>query len=196
MAFAGAKFLFLAFASLIFLAISAIVFMICYSLLPASSVTPVALGGSLVASMLVGGGAAFVSFKFAKEWAVPLLAAWGGLVLGLIAAEVAGVTGGTAPLLMGVAGAVICGYLGRKMNRMVRSVGTAFVGSFLIARGVACYVGGYPSEMQLPESGPSKANMGLWMYLGGVVVGTLVGTLVQLYIFRDEGKDEDDNFEG
>jgi hypothetical protein len=142
--------------------------------------------------MLLGGGAAFMSYQFAKGWAVPLLAAWGGLVLGLVAAEVAGVTGGTAPLLMGVAGAVIGGYLGRKMNRMVRSIGTAFVGSFLVARGVACYLGGYPSEMQLPATGPAKENMALWGYLGGVVVGTLVGSLVQLYIFRDENKEDDD----
>lgn len=195
MTFAGTKFLFYVFAGLVFTAITAISFMICYSVLPASSVTPVALGGCLVVSMIAGGGVAFITYRFAKEWAVALLAAWGGLVLGLIAAEVAGVTGGTAPLLMGVAGAVICGYLGRNMKRMVQAIGTAFVGSFFIARGVACYAGGYPSEMALPEAGSAidiKKNMGMWMYLGGVVVGTIVGTLVQLYVFRDLEKDDDD----
>lgn len=142
--------------------------------------------------MLLGGGAAYLGFKFFQEYAVALLAAWGGLALGMIAAEVAGVKGGTGPLIIAVAGAIIGGYLGRKMNRFIRSVGTAFVGSFLIARGVACYAGGYPSAMQLPESGPNKETMGLWMYLGGVVVGTLVGSVVQLYLFRDENKDDND----
>lgn len=116
-------------------------------------------------------------------------------MLGLIAAEVAGVTGGTAPLLMGVAGAIICGWLGRSAKRMVQAIGTAFVGSFFIARGVACYAGGF-SEMALPERGSAidiKKNMGMWIYLGSVFVGTLIGSVVQLYIYRDEEK-EDDNF--
>lgn len=149
LAFAGRKFVIPAFAFLIFLASSGLIFLICYNFLPAGTVSPVWLGVLLFVSCLIGGFVAYVTKKFADEWSMSLLAAWGGIVLGLIIAKMAGVRSGAASLGIAGVGAVVGGCLGKKMNHLAKCAGTSFVGAFLTIRGAGMFAPqkyAYPSE--------------------------------------------------
>ena len=189
--FAGAKFLFFGFAALVFLLVSALLFLIIYNFLPVSAGLPVVIG-TLVVSILAGFGVSFFTFKFGKEWAVCLLAAWGGIVLALIIVELFGITNPMIELVLVVVLAVGCGYVGKQMNKLIRCLGTAFVGAFLIVRGIAFYAGGYPSEFGSIDAEDLKEDSSLLAYFIGFLLITVVGTLCQLYFFRNEGKDDDD----
>lgn len=159
LAFAGAKFIFYAFAALIFMLISGLCFMIFYNVMPPEKTSLGVLIGGLLVSVILGAlFAYYLGYKFAKEWSVALVGAWAGIVLGLVGSKVAGVTNGTVTLGMALVCGLIGGYLGRKWRRGLKSFGTAFVGAFLMIRGVACYVGGYPSEYQLPSDVNSKES--------------------------------------
>uniref|UniRef100_A0A7S3ISL7 Transmembrane protein 198 n=1 Tax=Strombidium inclinatum TaxID=197538 RepID=A0A7S3ISL7_9SPIT len=189
--FVGAKFLIIGFSALVFLLSGGIAFLLFYNLLPLSSPN-VAQVVSFLAAIAIGFGSAWCSYKFAQDWAVPLLAAWGGIVTALILANLLHVTSSTVELILVIVGAGVFGYLGKKMNRFIRCLGTAFVGSFLLMRGIACYAGGYPSEASQFDPEDIKENAATLAYMVGLIVTTVVGTLVQLYIFRDENKDDDD----
>ena len=189
--FAGAKFLIQGFSALVFLLTTSIVFLIGYNLLPLTSSMGLLVGVFLLAA-LIGIAVAYFSFKFAQDWAVCLLAAWGGIVLALIICKIVGVTSPTVELVVVIVGALVCGYLGKQMNKFIRSLGTAFVGAFLLVRGIAFYAGGYPDEVDQFNPEEVKENTAVLAYLIGLIVTTIVGTLVQLYVFRDEGKDDDD----
>jgi len=198
--FAGRKLLIPAFAFLVFLAVTGILFMVSYNFMPSGYVVPVWLAVLLAGSMVCGGVVAWFTKRFAEEWSMALLAAWGGVVLGLLIAKMVGVRSGAASLGIAVAGGLVGGYLGRKMNHLVKCLGTAFVGSFLVVRGVGCLAPkafAYPSEFQMSAAvaGGAGAQTAIWLYLGGLVVLTVSGTLLQLYLFRDEGADKDDLFE-
>ena len=195
LAFAGAKFLFQAIGAFVFLLTTGLVFMLSYNFLPPDKVSggggiALLIGIGLV-SLALGTAVAYYSYRFAKEWSVALLAAWGGIALGFFVVRLAHIHSGTASLLIALAGAVFGGWLGRKMTRMIRCLGTAFVGSFLIVRGVACYAGGYPSGQ---ADGAVKADhLAICLYLLGLVLLTVAGTWWQLRIFKAEVK-EDDHF--
>jgi hypothetical protein len=183
MTFAGAKLLFQIFGGLVFLLTSTILFMIIYNFfLPVDASIGIILGVVVVA-IAVGVGMAICSYKFSKEWAVPLLAAWGGIILAMLVVGIANISNGYAIMALYVGFAVGAGYVGKKMNKLVRTTGTAFVGAGIVMKGVSMYVikGGVP-----------PSNTVEWGLFGGLVVLSVAGTLVQLYIFRDEGKDDDD----
>jgi hypothetical protein len=68
-----------------------------------------------------------------------LLSSWGGIVLALILIKMTGLQSGLANLGMAILGAIFGGYLGNKMNMLVKIVSTAFVGAFLTVRGAAMF---------------------------------------------------------
>ena len=53
------------------------------------------------------------TYKFAKEWAVTLLAAWGGIIAAMIIINIAGITNATASIALAVLGAIGAGYIGK-----------------------------------------------------------------------------------
>jgi len=196
--FAGMKFIFYAFSFLIFLLAAGLIAMISYNLLPSGYISPIVLGVILAVAVILGAVVAWLTKKFAEEWSVALLAAWGGVGLGLIVAKTAGVRSGAASLAIAVVGGIAGGYLGRKMNHLAKCAGTAFVGSFLVVRGAGCLAPegyGYPSEFQMGSDITGAEATAIWPYLGGLVVLTVAGSLTQLYLFRDIGGDKDDLFE-
>ena len=82
---------------------------------------------------------------------MPLLAAWGGIILGLLLAKACGIRSGVINLTLAIVGGVMGSHIGKKMNHFVKCFGTAFVGSFLTIRGIGMLVPqdyAYPTEFQ------------------------------------------------
>ena len=86
LAFAGGKLLIPAFGLLFFLSGAGLIFMVSYNFLPAGSASPVWLGVIAFFAIVIGAVVASVTKKFAEEWAMALLAAWGGIMLCLVCA--------------------------------------------------------------------------------------------------------------
>ena len=59
-------------------------------------------------------------------------------------------------------------------------------------RGVAFYVGNWPTSTSI--SLLTSTNVYLYGYAGAIVGLFIVGSIVQLILFRDEGVDKDDEF--
>jgi len=113
MTFAGAKLLFQIFGGLVFLLTTSGLFMIIYNFfLPVSSSGYVVAGVAVFAAS-IGVGMAIFTYKFAKEWAVTLLAAWGGIIAAMIIINIAGITNATASIALAVLGAIGAGYIGK-----------------------------------------------------------------------------------
>ena len=80
---------------------------------------------------------------------MPLLSAWGCMVIGLLLIKALGIRSGVLVLAVTIFGAIGGGYLGKKMNNLVKSAATAFVGAFLTVRGIGMFVPkayAYPNE--------------------------------------------------
>jgi hypothetical protein len=170
MTFAGAKFLFQIFAGLVFLLTTSGLFMVTYNFfLPVtSSIAVVATVGVLAAA--IGVAVAIFTYKFAKDWAVTLLAAWGGIVAAVVILNLVGVTNATLGILICVVAAISAGFVGKKMNKLVRTSGTAFVGAGLVIKGITFYLTKTPED--------AKNDPVVWGLLGGLVVLSVAGTLV------------------
>lgn len=198
LAFAGAKFLFQLVAVLVAAIISAFLFFTAYNLfIPQDKVSTTLVVIVIIVCALIGLAVAFFTYKFTKAWAIPLVAAVAGGMLGLVFFKLVGVKNGYVTILGAVLGAIGGGFLGKKFNSLVRIVGTAFIGSWFIIRGIGMYAGGYPSETDVIKNGV-HANTGgaFWYYFAGLIVLVIVGSAVQFRLFRDEGKDEEDAFAG
>ena len=170
MTFAGAKLLFQIFGGLVFLLTTSGLFMIIYNFfLPVTSsgyiVSAVAVFASAIGILL-----AIFTYKFAKEWAVTLLAAWGGIILSMVIVSLAGITNATLSILLAVICAIAAGYFGKKMDKIVRTAGTSFVGAGLVIKGVSFYLA------TTPEASAQNDPI-VWGLLGGLIFLTVTGTL-------------------
>jgi len=185
-------------AILIALIVTVILFMTSYNLfIPQDKVSTTLVVIVMIVCALIGLAVAFFSYKFSKAWAIPLVAAIGGAMLGLVLFKLIGVHNGYVTIAGAVLGALGGGCLGKIFNRHVRSIGTAFIGSYLIIRGIGMYAGGYPSETDMIKHGSHAAKgAAFWYYFSGLIVLTIIGSLVQFRLFRDEGKDDGDAFNG
>ena len=190
LAFAGSKFLFVVFAILAFFVVATLAFMYSYNFLPKEQVTVWSLVAVLVASLVLGGVTARYSHRFFRAWGIPLVSAWGAVIIGLVLAQACGITNGTASLVIAFACGMLGAWLGRSASRFLRSAGTAFFGSFMVIRGIACYAGHYPGD-----SGPGdvESPAALWGYLGGLILLTFAGAWTQLYCAREEVSTKDDD---
>ena len=130
---------------------------------------------------------------------MPLLSAWGCMVVGLLLIKALGIRSGVIVLAVTVAGAIGGGYVGKKMNNFVKSAATAFVGAFLTLRGIGMFLPkayAYPSEFDDTSFDDNDAKQAaVWLYLVGLLFLFFSGTFGQLYLFRDEAADKDDLFE-
>lgn len=137
--FFGAQFLFQLFGGMVCLLVFSIVSAVTYNLFMGTDTKNWAIIALLVVSALLGIAAAWFSASFAKDWAVALLAAWGGLIVGALVAK-SFTKKESLVLCAAVIGGVVGGYLGKNLNKLVRCLGTAFLGSAFILRGVMFYV--------------------------------------------------------
>lgn len=183
MTFFGAKFLVQLFSTMVWLLFTSGLFLIVYNFFLSSENTnlPIIIGVGVVCS-LVGLGVAYFSFKFAKDYSVPLLAAWGGIVAALQLLKMGKVENGSVEIVGAIVGALLGGYFGNKSNKFVKCVGTAFVGAFFITKGASFYLGGFPSSTNAIDSvkdGSLKEEGPLfWGYFGSFVVLTIGGSIM------------------
>ena len=151
----------------------------------------------------LGGVVAYYMARFADKYAVSLITGWVGGIVGFM---FIGATPMPAPakilIIAALAGAA--GYYSFKVQRYMKSAGTAIIGSFILFRGIGNYVGGYPEVMSHHGSGESdqvdaaleKMNdeeKGYFLfYLGGTIAFAVLGTWVQLtYVQKIEEEEED-----
>jgi hypothetical protein len=172
MCFAGAKFLFQLFGGMIFLATATVVFGGVYNAFLPPDTNMYIVGGLAAVAIGLGVGAAIFTYKFAKEWSVSLLAAWGGVVLALVIVKLAKIDNATATIALCVVGAVGAGYLGKQMNKLVSTAGTAFVGAGFVIKGIMMTL----DSRDLANV--QKDDPMVWGLLGGLVFLSITGTLV------------------
>lgn len=83
--------------------------------------------------------------------------------------------------------------VGIYFNYIVKTIGTAFLGSFMTVFGISFYAG----HLILHEG--EKQSPAVWGYLGGMIGLWIIGSIVQWKLFKDlpDGfKEEEEAFEG
>jgi len=197
MTFAGNKLLLLAFAALIFLGVTGATFMVVYNLFLSNATMGVYVTVAIISSIL-GGVAAYFSQKFAKAWATTLLAAWAGFVAISFLVKLVGIYNQYATFTLTIIGTGLAAYFGRKLDKHIKSFGTAFIGSYLLIRGIGVYAGGYPSESaiakQTEAGNVAEYNPLVWAYFAGFIFFIVAGTFVQFKYLKKED-DKGDAFE-
>jgi hypothetical protein len=206
--FYGSKFILILFGLLCFLITQILIFAILYNThmfkpehIESKKGQILGIGAVVVA---IGGVASYYMAKFADKFAIPLISAWcGGIATFMIIGATKMPGGVKLVVIVAVAGAAA--YYTKKIQRYVKSVGTALIGSFILFNGIGKYVGGYPqiistqSESDAGNAAIEEANkeMGAMalFYLGGTVAFTVLGTWVQLtYVIKKEEEQEEDDF--
>lgn len=197
MAFYGCKLVFHLFGVLVALIVSGVIFTLLYSFMDSRHTKSYVIIGTAVVALILGIVAAYFTKSFAKEYAVPLLALWGGIVGGLMLAKILKVNDGTITAVIAMACGVVAWKFGKEMKRAVECWGTAFIGAFFLTRGIGCYAPGYPTEFNVPNDVNSKDDREVMAYVGGFVVVFICGSLTQLYMTRhDKAEESGDGFEG
>ena len=67
-------------------------------------------------------------------------------------------------------------------------IGTAFIGSYVTARGISLYAGGFPNEYvlinQIKSGAVNNIQPVFYAYLAGIVVMSVLAYIVQLKFFK------------
>lgn len=204
--FFGAKFFLYSVGVLVWAFSSMILFTITYNFLPAQTIKMGVLIGAIVVCALLGIGVAWVIFQFFKAWFIPLLGAWGGVVLCIFLVKLAGGASSNVTLIFAVLGAIGGGFLGKYFNKHVKYGATSFIGAFFIVRGASTWIGGFPSDFEsaaalkkLAKSSVKSNTPGLayiWGYFIAFLALFITGALFQLAFNREEDNEDmkDDMF--
>jgi len=193
--FFGGKFIFMSVAFLIWVLASLIMFGIVYNFLPAKTITNGVLIGAIVVCAIIGAAIAYCVYEFGKGWFIPILGAWGGIVLVVFLMKLGGIQNSNLELVGAVVGAIGGGYLGKTFNKTVKYTVTAVVGAFFIVRGLGVYLGGFPQDFSSKAAMKKIANSALkknkysyyiWAYALGFIVLTICGTMAQFYFFKKD----------
>lgn len=198
MTFAGAKFLFIALSFVIGFTIASVFFLITYNLFvnPESSSSTGWTIGLLVGSILIAIITVGLTYKFTYNLAVPIIAgiagAFGFFMIFTVTGLGGKLNGGKVwvEIAFAVVGAIIGIIVGWKLQFVVKTVGTAIIGSFIFVVGVSFYAGGLNTHNGM------KQSPWVWGYIGGFIVLAVIGSVVQWKLFRnveeDAFKDEDE----
>lgn len=95
----------------------------------------------LVIAIAIGVVTAIFTYKFSKQWAVPLLAAWGGIALASVLIKLLKVNNATAGIAIAVVLSLASGYFATKLNKHVKIFATAFVGASIVLSGISKVLG-------------------------------------------------------
>lgn len=178
--------------------------MVGYNFLPPGTAKLWAILVVLAIAALAGAALGYFLYKIAGEWAAAILGGAVGVVTCMLVLKLAKVQNQNIVLVACVVAALGGGALGRTYNTGIKQFGTAFVGAYLLIRGVATYAGGLPSEFSPAniknvdisslekEQLGSKAAMFIYIYLAVFVVIGFLGFFVQRRLIPDP--DKDDNY--
>lgn len=195
MTFFGARFILYVFSGLCGLLGSAALFFLCYNLvLDEKTATKGNLIGVLVVAFIIGLAVSYLAYKFAKNWAIAIIAAWGGIAVFVPVSKVIGLHGTWPSIGAAVLGAALGFYVGKRFNVYVRSIGTSVIGAFLATRGLGSLIGNYPSETEfINNAGDGKISYDpiILGYAACMVVLAIVGSIVQIKMNRDRPADDE-----
>lgn len=199
MTFAGAKFLFQLVSAIVTL-ITTIVFYLLVSNIFFDLKTGAGYKiGLMIVALALGLGAAWFSYKFTIRFAIPIVAAVGGGFGFKLLSNLAGIRNEYAVIGVLVLGAVAGAFVGYKLNEFVRTIGTAFLGSYIFIRGTGLIFGGFPEGASDVNVHELKGHDKIVWYFVGFVVMFIAGSVVQYKLFHHDEelkKQQDDVFEG
>lgn len=215
MSFFGARFIMWVLGFLIFAAVQGVFFTISYS---AGFIDPVSVynsqmtGGNKaiiaviigVVGLILGGVAAKYLINFAHKFLVPIIAFVCGSLAAFLFTSTLPLNGDLVFLKIGIDGVVggACAFFSHRVQKYIKTVGTALIGSFMLYKGIGNYVGGFPKLLDALQSGEIdqselndayEGNMGqrAVLYLVGVVFTAILGSYIQLKVTCKEQADDD-----
>lgn len=203
MCFAGSKSLAVMLATLVCVLVTGLTTMVGFNFLTPEKATMVSLIILIVVGLIVGGLVGYFAFKIADQWGMTLLGFAAGIMLGLMILKLTQVQNQNASLGAAAFGGVVGGYIGFKYKERILKFGTAFIGAFFIIRGIAIYVGNFPSEFSSKEIADGDFNYSGTMlyytigYFVGFLLFFIVGACVQHRMAEKGAKGNDENaFDG
>ena len=199
MCFAGRKFIFQVLGAVIGFVAFAVLFGLSYAMFLPVDVSTGLLAGVIVVCVILGGLISWGTFKFTKAYTVQILAGVAGAVIFVMLGKMAKLHKAYFTYIFAILGAGLGVFLGNKFHKVVKSVATALIGSYLLVWGIGQYAPGYPGNLNIKVVAKNPdANMEAIGYLAGFVVLAIAGFIVQMKKFRDEEEEEneDDAFKG
>lgn len=190
MTFAGAKFLFQLVASSIAMAVTIIFYFVISNIFFTEKTHSGYKIFLIIVALGLGIGSAILSYKFSRAWAIPIVAAGGGAMGIKLLVTTFGVNNNWAQLAGMLVGAALGIYVGKKFNNFVRTVGTAFLGSYILIRGFGFVFGGFPDGVNDVKSVKNVNNKVVYYFIG-FVLAFIAGSVVQYKLFHDENHEEE-----
>jgi len=146
-------------------------------------------------SIVLGAIVGVLLVKYSK-FAAAVIGAWAGYILGLFLNDLALWPIGLSWVfwVVNVACALICAVLAFIFFNPAVILGTAFIGSYALMRGIGMYAGGFQNEYTIAQEIQTGAvdNI-LWTtyaYLAGVLVSFIIGSIVQFKMFNKLNEEE------
>jgi len=142
---------------------------------------------------LIGG---FLMTKLEK-FAGAILAAWGGFLLGVLLNETVMWLANSAVLfwIVNIVMAIIFGVLGFIMFDHAVCYGTAFIGSYMVMKGIGIMAGGFPNIyvlIKMIENNAISSIPGVfYAYLAGIIVLTIICSVIQYKCWLKPKKEKD-----
>jgi len=144
---------------------------------------------------LIAGGLVGALLVKARKIGLAILAAWGGVTLGLLLTTTIVIENTYAFYGLIVLCGVVCFYAAFKTERYVIMIATAHIGAYLFVRGISFYAGGFPTEASLHseiQSGAIDWNSfpkTFYAYLAGIILMSLLGFRYQrIHDKKEEAK--------
>ena len=196
--FIGSKFIIVTISVLIFLAIVVTVFIAAVNFhivqLDGNDDAMAYMIGTVVFGVIIGLVVSILVAKFAKKYAVPVLAAWSGATICMMILSPIKLHNLVKFLIIFFV-AVISIVIGLKFNRKIKALGTAIIGSGILMFGIGNYAGGFPmlfkmSDIEIEQF--HEVNYGYIGYLTGFIVMSTIGVFFQLRFIDQLDNDEDD----
>lgn len=129
-----------------------------------------------------------------RKWGIALVAAFGGVMLGLLLTTIFGPSLKNAVVYYAII--VGCGILAFIITffveKFVLIVVTSFIGSYAIVRGISMYAGGFPNETELHTMAQKgyidwgSFPMAFYGYLAGIVVLSILTSIFQWKNNKDD----------
>lgn len=177
MCFLGSKFLPLVIGFLACLGVTGVCALIGFNFLDPERAQMWHFAILVIAALAFGILAGIMAYKLAKEWGVAILAFWLGIMVALLVLKLARVQNQNITLGSCALGGLLGGFLGRKYNHGIKKFGTAIIGSFILIRGSASYIGNFPSEFapgKVSEAMASQENGQMLYYTLGYLVAFIL----------------------
>ena len=188
MTFHGAKFVQFVASFLVGLGATAVVFAIGYNCLP-SNVHAYVLYVVIALAIIVGVVVSKLTWKFIEEYLMSIVAAFGcvsGLLLVCGAFHLDNKYAKAGVIFFGIG---FGAWVGKKLGKVVRTTGTAFIGAFMTTRGISLFVGGWPGDSDALKNQIHHSKK-IWIYLATFVVLFVAGNIYQLKKYRAEYEEE------